>query len=996
MTTTVHIRRPGQPGRTLLDGATGLTGGEELNDVARGQLTIDPSDRRLLADPTLLDDGNVVDVTRGGKRWGWFIDGEGPSERIVEGRPTPGRLIPAGPTLLAYLSEAEVRPFGGLGPDALDYRPFDWTGNDFDASAWITTPWSGGTLTDPEFTAWRVPTGDWPAPDAEWVWGAAPSANGNGGTGHPPGRMLMHRTLEPDPRGYTGPARLFIAVDDRHITHFDGRPVAAGDTWREYQVVDIELADRPQVLAVDATNGPLSNKTNNPGGIIYAILQVTADGDLGDILYQSQSGTPDLPGADRWLPYPSSTPGFTWGTIWKTLLTEAQARGTLPGLDHDSIDADTDSDDVAWQGIVAYTWRVGTKLLDVFRDFTDWGGSGNIDPDLQLQLTQSAGVDRTTGPAPVVLREGRDVVGSIYTGTGPRANALSIRTEDGWDERTDDDAIAASRRRESSLEVGGAITANDINAPVDRLLDRDGRSRRQATITVVDGHWTFGVDYDLGDVVLAADRSGTLTPHRIIGFHPSGDPDGALRWTLTCVEGADRPAQRLLTDPERIAAGISRAFDRSLQGSTRLATPTGRSERSRASSMSGSGAVANQPQLLLQHADGYEVGTGWHPVVWDDFYEGDRVGYEPQGDGATRVTVSGVHLLRVTLTWDTFKNGGKVRIVVNGERRWGPDLDPQWSSDRGEQFAASVSLFLMEGDLLSVEVNHDDAATQVADLRLHLSLPDPEGASGVPSRRTADDILSDYGAVWWFRLDVEQQAGAITEVLNDGDLTLGAATAGSVDNTHRNGDTVFGVTGPFESSQGIQLNPDLEFMPLGSGNTRNGARFSFNPSSASSVMTVSVWFKLGYSAAAYTDSVLGASAGNYGGGTIFRQGLASSAGRASLKARSVGVLPRDDQIEFRLDDAGVLLESGPVETGVWLHVVVTSDGSESRMYVNGSKVDTGPAYSAVGTDGQIDFGVDRTAGGLATEPWPKGYLWETVGLTQTLTDAEVSDLYRGY
>ena len=148
-------------------------------------------------------------------------------------------------------------------------------------------------------------------------------------------------------------------------------------------------------------------------------------------------------------------------------------------------------------------------------------------------------------------------------------------------------------------------------------------------------------------------------------------------------------------------------------------------------------AAATNPRMILVTADTVALDPGWQPIAWDgvDATPG-RLGYVWNDAEPAQVVadIGRVHLVRVALTWDGYQGGGSVRLLVNDEPRFGPDQDPQWTSDAGGQFAGTAVLRLAAGDVVTVEVNSGDVSAQTAAaVRMQVALPDPEGAGGSPT-----------------------------------------------------------------------------------------------------------------------------------------------------------------------------------------------------------------------------------------------------------------------
>lgn len=68
--------------------------------------------------------------------------------------------------------------------------------------------------------------------------------------------------------------------------------------------------------------------------------------------------------------------------------------------------------------------------------------------------------------------------------------------------------------------------------------------------------------------------------------------------------------------------------------------------------------------------------------------------------------------------------------------------------------------------------------------------------------------------------------------------------------------------------------------------------------------------------------------------------------------------------------AGAASANTAFVAGRWYHVVVTSDGSFGRIYINGRKASTDAAVSTLSTgSGTLSLGIGCYGGGLQTNPW---------------------------
>lgn len=122
------------------------------------------------------------------------------------------------------------------------------------------------------------------------------------------------------------------------------------------------------------------------------------------VLYQGQPAE----GEEAEVVFPSATPG----TIMRTLLQQAQARGVLTDLDFSSFSTTHDSNGVPWPKTATRQYSPGTSLLTVAERLAKQGLSEfEVTKDLQLRLYVhgTRGQDLTVGSSPVRLQRGRDI-----------------------------------------------------------------------------------------------------------------------------------------------------------------------------------------------------------------------------------------------------------------------------------------------------------------------------------------------------------------------------------------------------------------------------------------------------------------------------------------------------------------------------------------------------------------------------------------------------------
>lgn len=189
----------------------------------------------------------------------------------------------------------------------------------------------------------------------------------------------------------------------------------------------------------------------------------------------------------RALAYPAAAPGMTAGQIILILLTEAQARGELPGWGV-SFSALVDSSNTPWPELVPeYTCRVGTSYAEVFNQlqeqgFINWAVSAD---DLTLHVWAQS---HDFGVSPTVFSSGPN--GNIRRlehndKWGLRRDKIMARTQDGWIRRQNVEAISPAGSRQSVISIPDWTDRPKIDAYLDQQIVRTADDASSATLNFV-------------------------------------------------------------------------------------------------------------------------------------------------------------------------------------------------------------------------------------------------------------------------------------------------------------------------------------------------------------------------------------------------------------------------------------------------------------------------------------------------------------------------------
>jgi len=276
--------------------------------------------------------------------------------------------------------------------------------------------------------------------------------------------------------------------------------------------------------------------------------------------------------------------GKTFGNILKTLIDEAQARGTIPAMTYD-FTSTLDSHGNAWTANVNVTIDVGTSLLDVLKKFVALGMGLTMDPMLGLHcfLPGALGLDRTST---VIWRQGYHLAAPVDN-VGSRSNATTVclvRGSNGSFVETTDPAWTGNAiigRRESGLDFSAVSsdTTQMTNAGNQQITLSETASR-SLTVPLTHGLSSQGLyepytDYNPGDTI-ALDVPGAYTaaPFQIVGLTVAQTP--GANYTVEANLGSLalpldlRTAQRVSS-----ISGSSSPLAGGTMGNLTLGNPTG-------------------------------------------------------------------------------------------------------------------------------------------------------------------------------------------------------------------------------------------------------------------------------------------------------------------------------------------------------------------------------------------------------------------------------------
>lgn len=264
----------------------------------------------------------------------------------------------------------------------------------------------------------------------------------------------------------------------------------------------------------------------------------------------------------------------TVGTVVKTFLDQAQARGALLGLEYTDWSEDYDSYGVPWESTVTIEYKPGVTLKSVIENLIRLGvldvkmqgrelrlfNGGTFGRDLTLpdtvterisfnpmgddtyeiygeavtdngdgtfeiedQYLRDLGdgtyeVEATVEGSPVVLRRGHNVSDTPYSeSSADIANALLMIGDDGIAfETVDTESVAVFGREETSLSQGSTKDMGTLTTLAESSLSRSSDVKGEYTVKVEleTTPWVPMVDFTTGDWVYV-DRRGSLERYRV-------------------------------------------------------------------------------------------------------------------------------------------------------------------------------------------------------------------------------------------------------------------------------------------------------------------------------------------------------------------------------------------------------------------------------------------------------------------------------------------------
>jgi hypothetical protein len=225
-----------------------------------------------------------------------------------------------------------------------------------------------------------------------------------------------------------------------------------------------------------------------------------------NFIFSPDPSTPDP------IPTPVKYPPSTPGGILNNLFTIAQTRGAMTGLTWGFSDT-LDSAGNPWDYELAIEYKVGTKYLEIIRNFVD---NGIVEIELRgteiyVVRESDLGSDLTLGDTPLELRAGLDYEEIPYKwSVEERVNRSILAGDEGG--FVEDTSIVAPMgpfgMEEQAMTQSGTLDPNYLNYINEKALEKVEVKREEFTrkITIRPDGPAPLVDYSVGDWIL--DRSG--------------------------------------------------------------------------------------------------------------------------------------------------------------------------------------------------------------------------------------------------------------------------------------------------------------------------------------------------------------------------------------------------------------------------------------------------------------------------------------------------------
>jgi len=220
------------------------------------------------------------------------------------------------------------------------------------------------------------------------------------------------------------------------------------------------------------------------------------------------------------------------GSILRTLVLEAQARGALTGLTM-SFSASVPTGGGSWTHLLTIDEQVGATVGQVASNLQELACDVWVTPDLVIAAANERGTDRTTGANPVTLRVGGSVSELSEEKAGPIRNTVLVGSGTSgatFTTRTSAGSISTYGRRETFLSLANTSDGDLVTLASDQVLNNSATPADGVTVQLDPTGPQAYVDFDVGDLIFLVDGTGTKTSYRVRALTVTQDEAGLLQF----------------------------------------------------------------------------------------------------------------------------------------------------------------------------------------------------------------------------------------------------------------------------------------------------------------------------------------------------------------------------------------------------------------------------------------------------------------------------------
>jgi hypothetical protein len=718
-----------------------------------------------------------------------------------------------------------------------------------------------------------------------------------------------------------------LVIRDRYENFIDKVEVTpSADTWTQMSIVDVQIpTDVSEVIVRMATI------TANPAGIWYFDDATFKEGQPAETVGEIVTALMDDAATDH--------SGDTRGTL-------------LTWVDYTGFTASLDSSAAAWARDESFIAFRGMRYGQVFDRLVDldyeWelvpkaAPAGGKTHDLEWYNAGNLGTDHTSSATPAI-NTGQSVKGARAVLRIPDYTAVLIEGADGAFVE-DVDATAETNFGRTEHYYGSKSLALDasLTAVGDHLLDEESNNRTAVVVEIVasDNHPRPLVAYKPGDTIYMQLPSVLAKTARRVR---------SIAWQNTAPTSYTVTGSRVFPGETGIAEAVRRLLRKfvPLTDEETGAGAGGSAVATEVVAPRGIGAYVHLSRNATQ-----SIASAGAAISWDTLGLQGFAGFAPTVP-TTTVTIprDGYYNIGVQLGWSSFTGGGTITVIKNAVTVWPPADDPGlWSATDGKLFEGTAhAIDCKAGDLISVNVNPDDASAQtLASATIAAYLVDKAPYDG-PYR----ELVMSHGPIAYWRLG--ESAGVTA-----------ADETGTHDATYTNAPTL-GEPGIMQDGFGDTA---TDFVAASSEYVAGSdwATMDF----VSGPFSIEAWFSGDALSASYEIII----EKKQSGGSILGW---------ELVVQSSGVSFVDDGAP-----AGYVVKSGALVSGDSYHVVVTSDQTTTRLYLNGGEVDvdTGGLTITANTE-LVSIARDTSAAGFNFD----GTIDEVAIYDRVLSAQEIADHY---